>query len=397
MDEGYDEFHNPLAYSSDDYVRRREQHLHKQKQKRISAQRRQINEVRLPAGGRADSAGVAAGHSPADSTALLPMAEVPQGAIPLEVEGWVGNFSVGWKKRKKPQIPTLLFGSASWRELLMGAERWAWLCVLCVSEWDWGTATLCVHGGSGLDIKGGFWENALQVIWDQGLCRLKELQDPETDDIPTALLSGSAAWPRLGPFRTTSRGCSLNVASSRCVLTGQRALGDQPHAHQRGGAPAGGGRGLRGGQRGQGAPHGAQPGAALSGRAHRLHQAGGVLCSRRAGPQSGRRQRGRGRGRGGGEQPFVYQCRHEADLCVEFERSVWNFCFILNLLQPEPVIPVKDATSDLAIIARKGSQTVRKHREQKERKKVGFWSSGARGSLFSFVGLLFKDHVVSCR
>ena len=39
--------------------------------------------------------------------------------------------------------------------------------------------------------------------------------------------------------------------------------------------------------------------------------------------------------------------------------------------QPEPVIPVKDATSDLAIIARKGSQTVRKHREQKERRKVG--------------------------
>lgn len=48
MDEGYDEFHNPLAYSSEDYVRRREQHLHKQKQKRISAQRRQINEVGSP-------------------------------------------------------------------------------------------------------------------------------------------------------------------------------------------------------------------------------------------------------------------------------------------------------------------------------------------------------------
>lgn len=40
-------------------------------------------------------------------------------------------------------------------------------------------------------------------------------------------------------------------------------------------------------------------------------------------------------------------------------------------LQPEPVIPVKDATSDMAIISRKGSQLVRKHREQKERKKVG--------------------------
>ncbi|XP_028979712.1 pre-mRNA-splicing factor ATP-dependent RNA helicase PRP16 isoform X2 [Esox lucius] len=38
--------------------------------------------------------------------------------------------------------------------------------------------------------------------------------------------------------------------------------------------------------------------------------------------------------------------------------------------QPEPVIPVKDPTSDLAIISRKGSQLVRKHREQKERKKA---------------------------
>lgn len=55
MDEGYDEFHNPLAYSSEDYVRRREQHLHKQKQKRISAQRRQINEVRPLAVVGADS------------------------------------------------------------------------------------------------------------------------------------------------------------------------------------------------------------------------------------------------------------------------------------------------------------------------------------------------------
>lgn len=59
----------------------------------------------------------------------------------------------------------------------------------------------------------------------------------------------------------------------------------------------------------------------------------------------------------------------------------------LNFLQPEPVIPVKDATSDLAIIARKGSQTVRKHREQKERKKVGLLSSGAGESAYSF---LFK-------
>uniref|UniRef100_A0A8C2BJR6 RNA helicase n=1 Tax=Cyprinus carpio TaxID=7962 RepID=A0A8C2BJR6_CYPCA len=47
------------------------------------------------------------------------------------------------------------------------------------------------------------------------------------------------------------------------------------------------------------------------------------------------------------------------------------FVFILRL-QPEPVIPVKDATSDMAIISRKGSQLVRRHREQKERKKVFF-------------------------
>lgn len=46
-------------------------------------------------------------------------------------------------------------------------------------------------------------------------------------------------------------------------------------------------------------------------------------------------------------------------------------CVFVFLLQPEPVIPVKDATSDMAIISRKGSQLVRKHREQKERKKVG--------------------------
>ncbi|MEQ2173297.1 Pre-mRNA-splicing factor ATP-dependent RNA helicase PRP16 [Goodea atripinnis] len=37
--------------------------------------------------------------------------------------------------------------------------------------------------------------------------------------------------------------------------------------------------------------------------------------------------------------------------------------------QPEPIVPVKDPTSDMAIISRKGSQLVRKHREQKERKK----------------------------
>ncbi|KYB28330.1 Pre-mRNA-splicing factor ATP-dependent RNA helicase PRP16-like Protein [Tribolium castaneum] len=38
--------------------------------------------------------------------------------------------------------------------------------------------------------------------------------------------------------------------------------------------------------------------------------------------------------------------------------------------QPEPVIPVRDPTSDMAIVSRKGSHLVRVYREQKERKKA---------------------------
>ncbi|XP_064611896.1 LOW QUALITY PROTEIN: pre-mRNA-splicing factor ATP-dependent RNA helicase PRP16-like [Liolophura sinensis] len=38
--------------------------------------------------------------------------------------------------------------------------------------------------------------------------------------------------------------------------------------------------------------------------------------------------------------------------------------------QPEPVVPVRDPTSDMAIVARKGSAVVRAHRELKERKKA---------------------------
>lgn len=38
--------------------------------------------------------------------------------------------------------------------------------------------------------------------------------------------------------------------------------------------------------------------------------------------------------------------------------------------QPEPVIPVKDPTSDMALLARKGSALVRVYREQKERRKA---------------------------
>lgn len=45
MDEGFDEFHNPFTSTSEEYVKKREQILQKQTQKRISAQKRQINEV----------------------------------------------------------------------------------------------------------------------------------------------------------------------------------------------------------------------------------------------------------------------------------------------------------------------------------------------------------------
>uniref|UniRef100_A0A0L8G8A9 Helicase ATP-binding domain-containing protein n=2 Tax=Octopus bimaculoides TaxID=37653 RepID=A0A0L8G8A9_OCTBM len=38
--------------------------------------------------------------------------------------------------------------------------------------------------------------------------------------------------------------------------------------------------------------------------------------------------------------------------------------------QPEPVIPVKDPTSDMAVVSRKGCAVVRSYREQKERKKA---------------------------
>lgn len=50
MDEGYDEFHNPFTSTSDEYVKKREQILQKQTQKRISAQKRQINEVMATSG-----------------------------------------------------------------------------------------------------------------------------------------------------------------------------------------------------------------------------------------------------------------------------------------------------------------------------------------------------------
>ncbi|ESO13044.1 hypothetical protein HELRODRAFT_188082 [Helobdella robusta] len=38
--------------------------------------------------------------------------------------------------------------------------------------------------------------------------------------------------------------------------------------------------------------------------------------------------------------------------------------------QPEPIVPLKDPTSDMAVVSRKGSAVVLQHREQKERKKA---------------------------
>lgn len=38
--------------------------------------------------------------------------------------------------------------------------------------------------------------------------------------------------------------------------------------------------------------------------------------------------------------------------------------------QPDPVVPVRDPGSDMALTARKGSALVRVYREQKERRKA---------------------------
>lgn len=43
---------------------------------------------------------------------------------------------------------------------------------------------------------------------------------------------------------------------------------------------------------------------------------------------------------------------------------------IMYTKQPEPVVPVKDPTSDIAVLSRKGSQLVKDYREQKERIKA---------------------------
>lgn len=73
--------------------------------------------MRLPAAG-ADPAGVVAGCSPADSTALLPMAEVPEGSILLEAEGWGGELFSRLEKKEKKKPPNPSF--ALWQCFLEG-------------------------------------------------------------------------------------------------------------------------------------------------------------------------------------------------------------------------------------------------------------------------------------
>lgn len=52
---------------------------------------------------------------------------------------------------------------------------------------------------------------------------------------------------------------------------------------------------------------------------------------------------------------------------ITINLSVHNSSFTK---QPEPIVPVKDPTSDMALLARKGSALVRVYREQKERRKA---------------------------
>lgn len=60
--------------------------------------------------------------------------------------------------------------------------------------------------------------------------------------------------------------------------------------------------------------------------------------------------------------------------------------------QPEPVIPVRDPTSDMATVARKGSHLVRVYREQKERRKAQkkHWELGGT-KLGNIMGIKKKE------
>jgi len=77
----------------------------------------------------------------------------------------------------------------------------------------------------------------------------------------------------------------------------------------------------------------------------------------------------------------VYQSK-EDDVELDEKAGARVHLFVHNVVPPfldgriiftkqfEPVIPLKDNTCDMAVVSRNGSLTVRKHREQKERKKA---------------------------
>ena len=71
---------------------------------------------------------------------------------------------------------------------------------------------------------------------------------------------------------------------------------------------------------------------------------------------------------------------------------------LYTLKKVEPVIPVKDPTSDLAILSRKGSQLVRRYREEKERRKAQnkHWEL-AGTKLGNILGVKAKEEQVHCR
>ena len=76
----------------------------------------------------------------------------------------------------------------------------------------------------------------------------------------------------------------------------------------------------------------------------------------------------------------VQKMEHDEDFEEEFTNRVHILVHnivppfldgrIVFTKQPEPVIPVKDSTSDMAIVSRKGSAAVKVRREQKERRKA---------------------------
>ena len=67
-----------------------------------------------------------------------------------------------------------------------------------------------------------------------------------------------------------------------------------------------------------------------------------------------------------------FEEEHEAKVQLLVHNLVPPFLSgkIVFTKQVEPVIPVKDSTSDLAILSHKGSLLVRRYREEKERRKA---------------------------